>query len=84
MKEWTSSMSMDETRDILSQAQELRRAGKKKEAMEMAKRIPIDPEYAEDLKRLEGLKFLIDGGFNLTDAVAKRRICYRCFGVWQV
>ena len=70
MKEWTSSMSMEETRDILSQAQELRRAGKKKEAMEMAKRIPIDPEYAEDLKRLEGLKFLIDG-FNLTDAVAK-------------
>ena len=71
MREWTSSMSMEETRDILNQAQELRRAGKKKEAMEMAKRIPIDPEYAEDLKRLEGIKFLIDGGFNLTDAVAK-------------
>ena len=70
MKEWTSSMSVEETRDILN-PQELRRAGKKKEAMEMAKRIPIDPEYAEDLKRLEELKFLIDGGFNLTNAVAK-------------
>ncbi|NLL36172.1 MAG: hypothetical protein GX256_01465 [Fretibacterium sp.] len=73
IKEWTSSMSMEETKEIMEQVRELRRAGRKKEALEMSKRIPIDPELAEDIKRWDkdGFRVLVTKGFNLTDVVAK-------------
>lgn len=70
-QEWTSSMSIEETVETFNKAKRLRAMGKKDAALAMSKRVPLDPEYADDLKRWEGMKFLIDGGFNLTDAVAK-------------
>ena len=32
--------------------------------------IPLHPGVADDIKRFNGIQWLIDGGFNLTDAVA--------------
>ena len=71
MKEWTSSMSIEETRKILEEARTLKKLGKNEEAEELQLKIPLDPGYADDIKRLEGIQFLIDGGFNLTDAINK-------------
>ena len=53
MKEWTSSMSKEETMAII------------------VIQIPLHPGVADDIKRFNGIQWLIDGGFNLTDAVAK-------------
>lgn len=73
MKEWKSSMSIEETKEIMQQVRELRRAGRTEEAFEMAKRIPLDPGFADDIKRWDkkGFQILINEGFNLTDVVAE-------------
>ena len=70
MKEWTSSMSKEETMAIIVKAQELESLGKKEDAAALRIKIPLHPGVAEDVKRFNGIQWLIDGGFNLTDAVA--------------
>lgn len=66
-------MSIEETKEIMNQVRELRRAGKQDEALKMAKRIPVDPNLAEDIKRWSksGFDILRTKGFNLTDVIAK-------------
>ena len=71
MKEWTSSMSKEETMAIIVKAQELESLGKKEDAAALRIKIPLHPGVADDIKRFNGIQWLIDGGFNLTDAVAK-------------
>ena len=71
MKEWTSSMSKEETMAIIVKAQELESLGKKEDAAALRIKIPLHPGVADDVKRFNGIQWLIDGGFNLTDAVAK-------------
>lgn len=71
MKEWTSSMSKEETMAIIVKAQELESLGKKEDAAALRIQIPLHPGVADDIKRFNGIQWLIDGGFNLTDAVAK-------------
>ncbi len=70
MKEWTSSMSKEETMAIIVKAQELESLGKKEDAAALRIQIPLHPGVADDIKRFNGIQWLIDGGFNLTDAVA--------------
>ena len=70
MKEWTSSMSKEETMAIIVKAQELESLGKKQDAAALRIKIPLHPGVADDVKRFNGIQWLIDGGFNLTDAVA--------------
>ena len=70
MKEWTSSMSKEETMAIIAKAQELESLGKKEDAAALRIKIPLHPGVADDVKRFNGIQWLIDGGFNLTDAVA--------------
>ncbi|MFC2594438.1 hypothetical protein [uncultured Fretibacterium sp.] len=70
MKEWTSSMSKEETMAIIVKAQELESLGKKEDAAALRIKIPLHPGVADDVKRFNGIQWLIDGGFNLTDAVA--------------
>ena len=70
MKEWTSSMSKEETMAIIVKAQELESLGKKEDAAALRIKIPLHPGVADDVKRFNGVQWLIDGGFNLTDAVA--------------
>lgn len=71
MAEWISSMSMEEKIKIIKKSKELKAMGKEEEAMELIKKIPVKPELADDVKRLNGIKWLIDGGYNLADAVSK-------------
>ena len=73
MKEWTSSMSIEETKAILFRAQELRELGRKEEAIALQKKVPVDPGFAEDIKRWdkEGFQILLKEGFNLKDVIAK-------------
>ena len=70
MKEWTSSMSKEETMAIIVKAQELESLGEKEDAPALRIKIPLHPGVADDVKRFNGIQWLIDGGFNLTDAVA--------------
>ena len=42
MKEWTSSMSIEETKAILFRAQELRELGRKEEAIALQKKVPMN------------------------------------------
>lgn len=70
MKEWTSSMSKEETMAIIVKAQELESLGKKEDAAALRIKIPLHPGVADDVKRFNDVQWLIDGGFNLTDAVA--------------
>ena len=70
MKEWSSSMSKEETMAIIVKAQELESLGKKEDAAALRIKIPLHPGVADDVKRFNGIQWLIDGGFNLTDAVA--------------
>ena len=70
MKEGTSSMSKEETMAIIVKAQELESLGKKEDAAALRIKIPLHPGVADDVKRFNGIQWLIDGGFNLTDAVA--------------
>ena len=73
MKEWTSSMSKEETMAIIVKAQELESLGKKEDAAALRIKIPLHLGVADDVKRFNGIQWLIDGGFNLTDAVAAFR-----------
>lgn len=70
MKEWTSCMSKEETMAIITRAQELDDLGKKEEAAALRIQLPLHPGVADDIKRFNGIQWLIDGGFNLKDAVA--------------
>ena len=65
-------MSIEDTKEIINQVHELRRAGKPQEALEMSKRIPFDPKLAADIKRWDkdGFDILRTKGFNLTDVIA--------------
>lgn len=71
MTKFISSMSKEEKVRIITESMKLEAMGKKEEALKLTKLIPLKPELADDIKRLEGIQWLIDSGYNLSDAVNK-------------
>ena len=69
MQAWKSSMSKEERSRLLHKAIELGAMGDKEGERKIIRQIPMKPSLADDIKRIEGLQFLIDGGYNLTDAI---------------
>jgi len=57
--------------DLMLKSIELEDAGKKEEARALMKQIPLPPWLAEVTKKMWGADFLIQGGYNLSDAEAK-------------
>ena len=70
-KSWESSMSLEETKRVLAEVNRLEAMGDEEGAYRLSLTLPMKPSLADDIKRLNGIQWLIDGGYNLTDAVRK-------------
>ena len=68
---WDSSMSLEETKKIMTEVDRLKKLGDEDEATKLLRTIPLDPGYANDLKRFNGLQWLLAGNYNLTDVIRK-------------
>ena len=55
---------------ILTRVWQLRDAGKEEEAHALQATIPLQPYLAKVAKKLHGAEFLIEAGYNLSDAEA--------------
>jgi hypothetical protein len=64
-------MTNDEKLEVSLRSIALRKAGKEKEAMEVAKTRPLSPAIAAVLKKRMGAQWLKDSGWNLAEAEAK-------------
>ncbi len=62
-------LSEDEVSDIIQQANAAWKAGDRKRYRELGKQLPIPPLLADNFKRNFGLAVLLDGGFDLSEAV---------------
>ncbi|MDR0307211.1 MAG: hypothetical protein LBI42_10290 [Chitinispirillales bacterium] len=65
------TMSLDEKLDIGLRAFELLDAGDEDGYMRLSKTIPLPPYLAMSAKRTMGVDFLINGGWNLSEAEAE-------------
>ena len=57
--------------EIYTKAAELDKAGRKKEAIEVRKAVPLPPYLAKIMKEKVGAEYLINGGWNLKEAEAE-------------
>ena len=64
-------MTEQEKADIVMKAIELEEAGKKEEALELNKTVPMPAYLAKFAKEKFGTEFLINGGWNLAEAEAE-------------
>jgi hypothetical protein len=64
-------MTLDERLAIGMKAHEYFEAGNKAEAVRILKQIPLAPHLAKVAKEFSGADFLIESGFNLSDAEAE-------------
>ena len=64
-------MSLEETKKVLDEVRRLESLGNEEAASSLLRTIPLDPEYANNLKRFNGIQWLMDRGYNLTDAVGR-------------
>ncbi len=62
-------MTDDEAWELQLRAREVREAGDEDKADEMVKQIPMPPWLARVGKETMGIRFLLDAGFNLSEAV---------------
>jgi hypothetical protein len=67
----TQTMTLDEKIAIGLKALELKKQGKMEEYALTMKSMPMPPYLAKVAKELHGADFLIDGGWNLTEADAE-------------
>jgi hypothetical protein len=73
-QEWTMQiqiMTLDEKITIGLKALELKKQGKIEEYERTMKSLPMPPYLARAAKKFMGADFLIDGGWNLTEADAE-------------
>lgn len=63
-----SHFTHEETLTIIEQSQAARAAGNYEEGMRIAKRLPIAPHLAKAAKEIWGKKFLVEGGYDLSEA----------------
>ena len=61
-------MTEQEKADIVMRSIELQEAGKKEEALELRRTIPLPPYMAKLIKEQQGTEFLIKYGYNLAEA----------------
>ncbi|GAP71836.1 hypothetical protein SAMD00024442_19_42 [Candidatus Symbiothrix dinenymphae] len=66
-KVWT----LDEKAEIIRKSYELRDAGLVEEARRLRKQVPLSPHLAKWGKEMVGPEFLIERGFNLSEAEAE-------------
>jgi hypothetical protein len=62
------TMTLDEKLDTIMETIELEKQGKFEEAKKLEKQIPLAPYLAKFLKDHLGLKALLGGGWNLSEA----------------
>ena len=62
------TMTLDEKLAISCKAAELRKAGDKEGASRLIRTAPMPPYIAKVMKEKVGVDFLIDGGWNLSEA----------------
>jgi len=65
------TMTLDEKLAVLNKAGSLWRAGKIEESERLSKTVPIPSYIAKIMKEKMGLDFLINGGWNLSEAEAE-------------
>jgi hypothetical protein len=65
------TMSLDEKLSISNRAIELKRAGDREGYERLMKTIPLPSYHAKVIKETIGLDYLINGGWNLTEAEAE-------------
>ena len=64
-------MTIEETDHILNEAARLSDMGRQEEADKWLIKLPMGADAANAIKKIHGVQWLIDAGFNLNDAVAK-------------
>jgi hypothetical protein len=65
------TMTLDEKLAIGCKAAELREAGDEEGAMRLMKTVPMPPYLAKVMKEKVGVDYLINSGWNLSEAEAK-------------
>jgi len=65
------TMTLDEKLDIACRSAALRKAGDEEGAMRLIKTAPMPPYLAKVAKEKIGADFLINGGWNLSEAEAE-------------
>jgi len=65
------TMTLDEKLAIGCKAAELRKAGDEEGAMRLMKTVPMPPYLAKVMKEKVGVDYLINSGWNLSEAEAK-------------
>jgi len=65
------TMTLDEKLAIGCKAAELRKAGDAEGAMRLMKTVPMPPYLAKVMKEKVGVDYLINSGWNLSEAEAK-------------
>ena len=66
-----TQMTEDEKDSILMEVIRLRNEGKEAEASKLIKTYPLEPEFAKNVKEVYGAEFLVQYGYNLSEAEAK-------------
>jgi hypothetical protein len=61
-------MTEQEKAKIVMKSIEMEDAGRKEEAMELLRTIPLPPYMAKFIKEKIGVDFLVDSGYNLAEA----------------
>ena len=64
-------MTKDEKINILMEVARLKNEGKEAEASKLMKTFPLKPEMAQIFKEVYGSEFLIEYGYNISEAEAK-------------
>ena len=67
----TQSMSLDEKLSISNKAIELKKNGDREGYERLMKTIPLPSYHAKFIKEKFGLKYLVNGGWNLSEAEAE-------------
>jgi hypothetical protein len=67
----TQTMTLDEKLAISCKAAELRKAGDREGASRLLRTAPLPPYLAKVMKEKVGADFLIDAGYNLSEAEAE-------------
>ncbi len=65
----TKFFSMDERMEILEQGIDAYDAGDRKKALAILIQVPLKPGIANAIKSVYGVKYLVDGGFDLSEAI---------------
>ena len=66
-----TQMTLDEKLSISVRSIELKKAGRLEEAEKLMRQIPLPPYLAKAAKEVYGADFLVENGYNLSEAEAE-------------